>query len=176
MSDKLVDIFIDTLPSVPLTTAEAFATGMHAYYNAFKAKRESDMNYHCAPSYHSEFSNVMVMEQHDLWVHSPQFRKIFGLSINELFKTKITMFSPQSSIDATYSVVFVDTYFNRWSVSIVQSECDPTKLNLCVRFPVSGTKVQPFMKLSEQKISDPAFNNSMIHLFVQKTDEWYDEK
>ena len=86
------------------------------------------------------------------------------------------MFSPQNNIDASYSVVFVDTYFNRWSVSLVQSSDDPAKLNLCVRFPVSETKVQPFMKIGEKDISDSEFNKTSIHLFVQDTSIWYDAK
>jgi hypothetical protein len=119
----------------------------------------------------------MELGQDDFWVHSPQFKKVVGLTIGELFGTKITMFSPQNTVAGIYSIVFVDAHFNRWGVSLLKSDAaeSPDKNRLCMRFPFSGTKVQPFMSLTEQEISHPVFNTSLIHLYVQDTGIWYGE-
>ena len=153
MKEKIVGIFTKNLPSVSASTAEEFAGGMQAYYNAFKARQDSDMNYNSAPDYHSELNHIMAVAREDYWVHSPQFRKILGLAIGKLFKTKITMFSAQNTLDISYSFMFVDAHFNRWSVSLLpllssaghddDSE-KGAKYRICTRFPISDPKFSIF--------------------------------
>ena len=180
MKDKLCKIFTKNLPSVPSSTAEAFADGMQAYYKAFKARQDNDMNYNLAPDYHSEFNHIMAVGLEDYWVHSPQFRKILGLAIGKLFKTKITMFSAQNTVDISYANMFIDTHFHRWSVSFItrsspaDSEGSTGGSRICARFPISDTKVQHFMKITEEEISDPEFNKKEVCLFVHDASMWHD--
>jgi hypothetical protein len=142
------------------------------------------MNYISAPDYHSELNHIMAVAREDYWVHSPQFRRILGLAIGKVFKTKITMFSPQNTVDISYAMLFVDAHFNRWSVSLLplllssagqddDSEKE-AKFRICTRFPISGTKVQHFFKITEEEISDPAFNKKEIAIFAHDTSMWHD--
>jgi hypothetical protein len=182
MKDELCAIFTKNLPSVSSSTAEEFADGMQAYYKAFKARQDSDMNYNAAPDYHSEFNHIMAVAREDYWMHSPQFRKILGLAIGKLFKTKITMFSTQNTVDISYSILFVDAHFNRWSVSfLMQSspeadhpDSEGSSFRICARFPISDTKVQHFLKITEEEISDPAFNKKEIGICVHDASMWHD--
>jgi hypothetical protein len=173
MPGKIVEIFTKNLPWISPDKAEAFADGMLTYYNAFKSRQDEDMNYKSAPDYHTEWNFIMTVEPDDLWVHTPQFRKAVALALGALFKTKITMFSPQNTVDITYSVMFIDECFNRWGVSLLHSETDPDKFRICARFPLSDTKVQPFETVIEKAMSDPAFNKSTIHILVQKTTDFW---
>ena len=180
MKGKLCTIFKKNLPSVSSSTAEEFASGMQAYYSAYKARQDSDMNYNLAPDYHNEFNHIMAVTREDYWVHSPQFRKILGLAIGELFKTKITMFSAQNTVNISYSIMFVDAHFNRWSVSHLPSLAaqddsgEGAKFRICTRFPVSGTKVMHYSKISENEISDPAFNKKDVGICVHDASVWHD--
>jgi hypothetical protein len=174
MPGKIVDIFTENLPWISPDKAEAFADGMLTYHNAFKTRRDEDMNYKSAPDYHTEWNFIMTVETDDLWVHTPHFRKVVGLALGELFKTKITMFSPQNTADIEHSVMFIDAHLNRWGVSLLRSETNPDKFRICARFPLSDTKVQPFKTIKEKEMSDPAFNKSEIHILVQDTTSlWY---
>jgi hypothetical protein len=176
MSNPIAEIFTKCLPMMPGAKADAFGDGMLTYYNAFKTRRDDDMNYKIAPDYHTEWNFIMAVEPNDLWVHSPQFRKAMALAIGELFKTKITMFGPQNTVDINYSMMFIDAHFNRWGVSISRSVGQPEAPlcgRVCARFPLSDTKVHPFTTIQEKEMSDPAFNNSKIHILVQDTtDLW----
>ena len=180
MKDKLCTIFTKNLPSVPSSTAEAFADGMQSYYKEFKARQDSDMNYNLAPDYHSEFNHIMAVAQKDYWMHSPQFKKILGLAIGKLFKTKITMFSAQNTVDVSYTNMFIDTHFNRWSISFLtqsspaDSEGSTGGVRICARFPIAETKVMPYMKTTEEEISDPAFNKTAVGLCVHDASMWHD--
>ncbi len=170
MTEKIVERFIQILPSVPATSASAFADGMQNYYTAFKTHRESAMNYESKAEYLDAWHEIIVVKKDDLSIHSPQFRKVLGLSIGELFKTKITMFSPPSTVDFIYSIVYVDENCNRWIVSLLESDADANELRICARLPRSGTKVSTFgLDKSEIDLSSPNFNNSGIHLMVQDT-------
>ena len=133
------------------------------------------MNYSTAPDYHNNFTHIMSMREEDFWVHSPQFRKILGLTIGELFKTKITMFSSQNNMGNSYAMTFVDSHLNRWGVSILSSDVDSEgpKFSIGARFPISVTKVMHYTKMTEKEISDPAFNKSDIAICVHDTSSWY---
>jgi hypothetical protein len=111
----------------------------------------------------------MAVEPDDLWVHSPQFRKVVALAIGALFKTNITMFSPQNTVDIVYSLMFVDAHFNRWGVSLLRSESQPEAFRVCARFPLSDTKIQTFKTILEKEMIDPAFNKSDVHILGQDT-------
>jgi hypothetical protein len=172
----IAEIFTKSLPSIQRAKAEAFADGMLTYYNAFKTRRDEDMNYKSAPDYHSEWNFIMAVEPDDLWVHSPQFRKVVALAIGALFKTNITMFSPQNTVDIVYSLMFVDAHFNRWGVSLLRSESQPEAFRVCARFPLSDTKIQTFKTILETEMIDPAFNKSDVHILGQDTTAlWYSE-
>jgi hypothetical protein len=174
MSNPIAEIFTKCLPMIPGAKADAFADGMLTYYNAFKTRRDDDMNYKIAPDYHTEWNFIMAVEPDDLWVHSPQFRRAMAMAIGELFKTKITMFAPQNTVDINYSVLFIDAHFNRWGVSLSRSVGQPEAFRVCARFPLSDTKVQHSTTMKEEDISDPAFNNSRNHVLAQDTtDLWH---
>lgn len=177
MSNSIAQLFAKNLPLIPSTKAEAFADGMLTYYSAFKTRRYEDMNYKSAPDYHIEWNFIMIVDQdEDLWMHSPQFRKVMGLAIGELFNTKITMFSSQNTVDIAYTMMFIDTYFNRWTLSLLRSETEPGKIRMCTRFPISDTKVLPLMQMSEEEMNDPAFNESKVHISVKDTTTlWHDQ-
>jgi hypothetical protein len=120
MNTKIVDIFTKHLPSIPSTTAEAFAQGMQSFYDA----RQDGMEY-----------EIMVVGDDELWVHTPHFRKILGQTISELFNTKITMFRAPCTQRFSHSMVFVDAHNDRWSVSVLKSE---TQYRICMRWHIDA--------------------------------------
>ena len=142
MTDIIVEIFSRNLPSVNSNTAVAFAHGMRNYYSVFRVHQASGMNYTNTPEYLNSWNEIMMIHpDDDLWVHTPHFKKIIGLAINELFQTNIEMFSPPCQLDLFYSMVFVDANFNGWIVSVMQSEVDSEKVRICARLPRYNMKV-----------------------------------
>ncbi len=121
MNTKIVDIFTKILPSIPSTTAEAFAQGMQSFYD----NRQDGMEY-----------DIMVVGDDELWVHTPHFRKILGQTICELFNTHITKFKPPCTQHLSHSMVFVDVHNNRWGVSVLKTE---TQYRICMLFHTSNT-------------------------------------
>ena len=155
MTDSIVEIFSRHLPSVNSNTAVAFAQGMRAYHSVFKTQQAcSGMNYANTPDYLNSWNEIMVIRlDDDLWVHTPHFKRIVTLAINELFGTDITLFSPHCPLDFFYSMVFLDASYNGWIVSVLQSEVDPDKVRICARLPRFGMKVAiHVLKLTENEL------------------------
>ncbi len=175
--DSITEIFTKNLPSVPLSSAEAFAQGMEAYHSVYKAHQDSDMNYTSKPEYGTSWNDlVMINPDKDTWVHSPQFRKIIGLAISKLFRTEITMLSPPCTVDAVYSMVFLDAHSNGWVVSVMQSETDLEQFRVCARLPRPNLKTATICKmLTESELSGLSKLPEPIILLVQDTSEWYSQ-
>jgi hypothetical protein len=176
MAAKIVEIFAKNLPSVNANAGEAFAAGMEAYHCAFKAIRDSAMNYETTPDYLNGWNEIMVVQKEDLWIHTPHFRKIVGLAIGELFRTKITMLAPPWGADISqHTMVLVDAYSNRWIMSVLHSEKDSEQIRICLRFPRSGTKAVPHaLKSTENELAGADFNTNGLALVVYDTSVWHD--
>jgi hypothetical protein len=170
MSDEIAAIFSKYLPSV--AASGAFAKGMRSYHNVYRVQRDGDMNFPGNPEYYNWQLEIMVLKPDDYWVHSPQFRKVMGLAIGELFKTKITVFTPPATVGIPQSsMMFIDTHFNRWMVSI--SETDSGEVRLFLRFPVANTKVAYSIVMEESQMCDPAFNASPLHVLAMDASVWH---
>jgi hypothetical protein len=177
MQCTVEEIFSRNLPSVNSNAAAVFASGMQAYYEVFKQKRDSDLNYDKASDYYDEWNQIMEVGQDDLWVHTPHFRKILGLAISKLFKTKITMFSPPCTVKPDHSMMFIDQHANRWGVSVMQSASDPQKVRVCARFPIPRTRVSKFQITTEEKTCNPSFNSAFDNtILVQDAEYWHKEE
>jgi hypothetical protein len=59
---EIEEIFTKCLPSIPSSAADTFAKGMHAYYDAFNTRRESEMNYNKAPDYHNALHDIIIVK------------------------------------------------------------------------------------------------------------------
>ena len=172
---EIEEIFTKCLPSIPSSAAESFAKGMHAYYDAFNTMRASEMNYEKAPDYHNALHDIMVVKPDDYWIYTPHFKKIMGLSISKIFKTKITRLACANDVEIFHSTVYVDEHRNRFVFFIIASDVDPTMIRLCARFPVSGTKMQEIQMITDKEMSSPDFNASMDAILVQDASAWHDK-
>jgi hypothetical protein len=132
------------------------------------------MNYEKAADYHNALNDIMVVRAEDYWIYTPHFKKILGLSISKLFKTKITMLGCSNDSEFFHSNVYVDEHSNRFLLSMVASEVDPAMIRLCVRFPVSGTKMQMISMIKDKEMSTPEFNASHHLILVQDASAWHD--
>ena len=173
--EEIEEIFARNLPSVSTSAAFAFASGMHTYYEDFRARREGDMNYEKAADYFNGVNEIMEVSEDDLYIYTPHFKKILGLTISKLFKTKITMLSSPGDVKNNYSLYFVDDHKNRWNVSAQQSESDPLKVRICARFPIAGTIIHMTHASPESEIHSPLFNASGKLLCVRDAQEWHKE-
>ena len=179
MSAKIVEIFTKNLPSVNANAGQAFAAGMVAYHRAFTAIRDGAMNYETLPDYRNGWNEIMVVQKEDdLWIHTPHFKKIMGLSIGELFGTKITMLAPPCGPEIFCVVCLVDACSNRWIMSVLQSEMDSEQIRICLRFPRSGTKMAltpHTLKLTESELAGADFHTNGLQLIVYDTSTWHAE-
>ncbi len=173
--EEIEEIFARNLPSVSTSAAFAFASGMHMYYEVFSARREGDMNYEKAADYFDGLNEIMEVGEDDFFIYTPHFKKILGLTIGKLFKTKITMLGSPGDVKKNYSLFFVDDHKNRWNVSARQSESDPLKVRICARFPIAGTKIHMTHASPASEIHSPSFNPSGKLLCVLDAQEWHKE-
>ena len=144
MAENIVSIFTKNLPSVSATSARVFADGIVAFYSAFKDYQNDDMNYESNAEYLNYKRDIMVVKHEDLWIHSPQFMKTLGLTIGELFRTKIAYLGNGNNTNVYYTMMFIDMRFNRFIVSFEKSGED---VSVSVRMPRSETRVVPDMKV-----------------------------
>ncbi len=115
MDETLADIFRNNMPCVDEWVATEFAGNMQAYHEQFKVFRDESINYETFPEYQHAQQHIFQAPAGAYWVHSPHFKKTMVLTIERLFKTKITKIS--------FSVwgqclVFIDECLNRWIVAI----------------------------------------------------------
>ena len=160
-----MSIFTKNLPSVSATSARVFADGMVTFYSAFKDYQNDHMNYESEAEYLNYKRDIMVVKHEDLWIHSPQFMKTLGVTIGELFRTKIVHFGNVNTANFLYTMLFIDTHFNRFIVSFEKSGED---ISMSVRMPRSETKIAPDMKwMTETELADPALSNSGLAVIAQ---------
>jgi hypothetical protein len=170
MSDEIAAIFSKYLPTVD--ASDAFAKGMRSYHNVYKVQRDGDMNFSGTPEYYNWQLEIMVLKPDDYWVHSPQFRKVMGLAIGEMFKTKITIFTPPATVGIPQSsMMFIDVHFNRWLFTI--SETDAGEVRLFMRFPVTNTKVAYAGVVEESQMCNAAYNASGLHVLAMDASVWH---
>ncbi len=136
------------------------------------------MNYEATPDYHNACNEIMVVRPDDFWIYTPHFKKILGLAIGELFKTKITMLGCADDTDMVHTLVFLDAQHNRFALTVLPSEVVDDQnpimtIRICARFPLSGTKVQMSKTLTDNEISTPAFNASPFVILVHDTSAWH---
>jgi hypothetical protein len=175
MTDTLVEIFTRNLPFVSPSAAEDFARGMRAYHGAFQQHRDNALNYEGDPEYRQGLTEIMQLRQEDYWVYTPHFKRILGLSIGELFKTKITMITPRSDVDIFHEAILVDTHYNKWVVYITHKKSDPSIIHVALKFPRTGTKTH-FASISYVSNMDkPETEKSTSTVFiVHDASVWHD--
>ncbi len=115
MDETLADIFRNNMPCVDESMATEFAGNMQAYHEQFKVFRDESINYETFQEYQIAQQHILQAPADSYWVHSPHFKKIMALTIERLFKTKITKIS--FSVWGQ-CVVFIDECLNRWIVAI----------------------------------------------------------
>lgn len=172
---KIVQLFRKNLPSVQSGVADELASRMQTYHDAFKRHQNGTVNYECAPEYYTSMHEILMVQQDDLWIHAPHFKKFLGLTIGELFKTKITMICHPSNVGISTTTVLVDAHFNRWVVSFKQSDADLEKICISISLPVSGTKTSTACTKNAEELNNPFFNASGVKIFVQDTSAWFED-
>jgi hypothetical protein len=165
-------IFTKNLPSVPASYASAFEAGMLSYYTAFKDHQNNDMNYVSKPEYLQLKHEIMQIKQDDLWIHSPHFIKTMGLTIGKLFRTKIAYIGNSSYANVFYTMLFIDTHYNRWIVSLQESG---DEVSVIIRMPRSNTNIYKNVKfIEESELADPELCKSVLQIVAQDvTTSWY---
>jgi hypothetical protein len=111
--DSIAALFSKEVNHVQGFVANDMGRTLCAYYEAFKALRESAMNYETLPEYQEHFF-IMQVPQDQYWPYTPHFRKFMCLAIQVLFQTKITSmeFSP---VTVQKTIGLVDDHKNRCS-------------------------------------------------------------
>ena len=156
MTDTITGIFSQHLPCVPSNTAGDFANGMHAYHTAFKALRDSAMNYEGLPDYETS-SYIMQVPCDQFWPYTPHFRKVVALAIEDLFKTRITSLGA-SPCTMAQALVFVDDQRNRWIVRVEESALDDKLVKIHMHFPRSNSLTVAFgQRVPAEQLIDTAF-------------------
>ena len=115
MDETLADIFRNNMPCVDESMATCFAANMQAYYEQFKALRDESINYETFPEYQHARQHILQAPVDSFWVYSPHFKKTMALTIEHLFKTKITKMSFSVWCQC---IVFIDEHLNRWIMAI----------------------------------------------------------
>jgi hypothetical protein len=172
MTDCLADIFSSHLPSVTGVVAGEFAEGMRLYHELYKSYRDKAMNYEALPEYQNVQHCVMRVARDEFWPYSPHFRKAVALTIQELFKTKISslVISP---VSVEQMLVFVDEHGNRWIMILTECETDSCLNQISIFFPRANTHVcvQGVLMCLKQ-LNDPAFGKGNLALIVSDVAHW----
>jgi hypothetical protein len=180
-ADPLVEIFTKNLPAVAPATASLFASGMRAYYAAYRERRDSAMNHEACMEYRKTYSTLVPLQQDDYWAFTLHFKKILVLSISHVFKTKITMLSPPTDLDVKNSTMFVDEHANRWIVQLVPPAGPPNLFPTAVNilFPRSGTKTYKHETISVRKLNVIGFEHEEgaagWSVGVHDISKWHDD-
>jgi hypothetical protein len=135
--DSIAALFCKEVGQAQGPAANDMGRGLCAYHAAFKALRDSVMNYEAQPEYQMH-NFIMLVPKDQLWPYTPHFRKFVGLAIQELFRTKITSlgFCPATMEQC---LVFVDDRRNRWVMRVEESDSAPAMNQIIVYFPQSDT-------------------------------------
>ena len=173
MTDCLADIFSRHFPSKVGTVAGGiFADGMRSYHELYKSYRDKAMNYESLPEYQNVQHCVMTVGQDEFWPYSPHFRKTVALTIQELFKTKITAVA-MSTVSMEQMVVFVDESGNRWIMTLTECETDSCLNRICMFCPRGNTPVSvQTVPRSLKQLNDPAFGKNGLALIVCDVSGW----
>ena len=168
--DSLAEICSRCLPSVAGIVSGGFCEGMRGYHELYKSYRDRAMNYESLPEYQNAQHCVMRVGRDEFWPCSPQFRKAVALTIQALFKTKITAMA-MSPVSMEQMVVFVDESGNRW-IMVVDHECaevetDSCLNRICMFFPRANTPVcVQGVPTALKPLNDPALGKSGVGLVV----------
>jgi hypothetical protein len=135
--DSIVALFYKEVRYAPSSAANEMARGLCAYLLAFKALRDSAMNYETQPE-HMTHSFIMQVPQDQLWPYTPHFRKLVVLAIQELFSDQDCLYGILCSDHGTESHLCGD-HRNRWIMRMEESEFDTTMNQIIMYFPRSNT-------------------------------------
>ena len=172
MTESVSEIFSKLLPSIPSSVAEEFAQRMCAYHTAFKHHREAAMNYEDSSDYLNAQLTVMEVPKDQHWPYTPHIRKCVSLTLEALFKTKISSFGT-SPVTMDQTLVFVDDHSNRWIMALVESPRDPDSNLIYMHFPRSNTPTcQCGINTPLKALNDPAFSSAGVGLIVCNTAFW----
>ena len=170
--NSLAEICSRCLPSVAGIVAGGFCEGMREYHELYKSYRDRAMNYESLPEYQNAQHCVMKVGRDEFWPYSPHFRKTVGLTIQELFKTKIVEMA-MSPVSMEQMVIFVDESGNRWIMTLTECETDSCLNRICMFCPRGNTpvSVQSVPKNLKQ-LNDPAFGKNGLALMVCGVSGW----
>jgi hypothetical protein len=175
VDDSLAEIWSRCLPSVAGMVGGEFFEGMRGYHELYKSYRDQAMNYESLPEYQNAQHCVMRVGRDEFWPCSPQFRKAVALTIQKLFKTKITAMA-MSPASMEQMVVFVDESGNRWIMVVDECETDPCLNRICMFFPRANTPVcVQGVPTALKPLNDPALGKSGLGLVVCGVGEWNKE-
>ncbi len=108
------------------------------------------------------------MDRDDYWIYSPQFSKVLGLVINELFKIKIQFHSLSGPVSLEKTICVIDNHANRWILSIQKREREPEKLRISMRLPRTKTTMCACDLVHEKEV-----HSGTPALCVDSTSSWY---
>jgi hypothetical protein len=135
--DPIAALFCQIVQRAGGPVADDMARGLRAYHAAFRAIRDSAMNYEAHPEYQTH-TFIARVPKDQLWPYTPHFRRFVGLAIQELFQTKLTSLG-FSAVTMEQTLVFVDDHRNRWIVRMEGSDLEPATNQIVVYFPQSDT-------------------------------------
>ncbi len=173
MTDSLADIFSRHLPSEVGTMAGGiFAKGMREYYELYKSYRDKAMNYESLPEYQNAQHCVMRVGRDEFWPYSPHFRKAVALTIQELFKTKISYLAI-NPVAVEQTLVFVDKHGNRWIMIMTECETDSCLNKISIFCPRANTPVcMQSIPTPLKQLNDPALGKGCLALIVSDVAQW----
>lgn len=131
------------------------------------------MNYEADEQYLNEWVEIAVMDRDDYWIYSPQFSKVTGLVLNELFKTKIQCHNLPDPLNFDRDLIFIDKHANRWTVSIRTRDNEPEQLRVCMRLPRSVPRLC-MCGVSLASENECSVVGTKMAIQVIDTSVWYD--
>jgi hypothetical protein len=170
--EELHEIFTTNLPYVDPDKSHDFIYKMREYHTNFRQFSEWDINYQKDDNYLNELVHITSVDPEDYWVYSPQFKKVVGLVIGKLFRTKIQFVSIPYPIGYSHSINVIDKHMNRWSLIINEPNGEPEKARICMLFPRPVTQIMETSPVSTLDLNNPNYNTPVI---VANASKWYED-
>ncbi len=130
------------------------------------------MNYEALPEYQNVQHSVMSVARDEFWPYTPYFRKIVALTIQDLFKTRITTVGI-NPVSMEQTLFFVDEHANRWLMTVTESPLDPSLNQISIYCPRADTPISvQGVPIPLKQMNDPAFGKSNMAMVVSDVSHW----
>lgn len=169
--EELQEIFRTNLPFVDEEKMCLFLDGMREYHMKFKQYSDWDINYHKDDNYLNECVHISDVGPEDYWVYSPHFKKVFGLVIGRLFRTKVEFVVLPNPVEFKKSIVVLDKHMNRWLLYIEKPDGESEKARIYMRFPRPGTNIVKGTFTCDSEICNIDYDKTLL---VADASSWHE--